>query len=132
MNATALSKSRVSLTFSLVATLLFVVASLLARPALAKPYPTDLMIAVEQAYAPLPWAVIHQVCEVWAGTPSRESALVVVGLPNGRTDVAALIFVNTAGWLAVWKLHAPIASSGYTPYVSSLLTRLRHTCRSGW
>jgi hypothetical protein len=102
-----------------------------ARPALGNPYPLDLTAAVQQAYAPT-MAVVRQSCEVWAGSPSRESALVVVGLPGGRTDVAALIFINTAGWLAVWKRHAPIASSGYTPYVQGLLTRLRRTCRSGW
>jgi hypothetical protein len=61
-----------------------------------------------------------------------ESALAIVKLPNGHTDLSAYIFVNTAGWLAVWKLHAPIASSGYSKYVGQLLQRLHGTCRSGW
>jgi hypothetical protein len=110
-----------------VATLL---AALSITPAsAASPYPLDLRSAVQNAYAPH-GAIIRQTCDVFYGNPVREAALVVVSvLPTGRTDEAGFVFVNTAGWLVVWKGHA---ATGGVPNVSSLMQRLQRTCSSGW
>jgi hypothetical protein len=96
-------------------------------------YPLDLDTAIAKAY-PRTFAGIERSCTVWLANGRDEYALAVVSLRGGRTDVAGLQFVNTAGWFAMWRSHAPTAGvpKAQRATVTRLVREVAATCGARW
>jgi hypothetical protein len=109
-----------------------VTVGIAAASARANPYPLDLSTAARLAYG-TQFGSITRTCEVFVSSRDLE-ALAVVRLSTGRQDVAAFQFIDTAGWMNTWRLHA--AAPGLDPGMrTGLSRRVRHlaaACSARW
>ena len=117
--------------------LVLAVALVLAGAAGAAPppsrYPLDLDTAIAKAY-PSTFAGIQRSCTVWLNGGRDEYALATVTLKSGHTDTAGFQFINTAGWFAMWRSHAPTTAvpSNERATVSRIVRQLAAKCHARW